>query len=296
MATGYLKSKQKLRGVRSMLLAVTFINVLTVIVLKVVGSFFENSIPLCLEALITGFCAYVIPILIYAKFEKITASAAAEKFYLKPCDPKLVAVSLIMGLFFQFVMIGVNLPLNLLFNDAKSYTPASVTELATAMLVIGVIPAIFEEFLFRGIVYGSMAELNCRAAAIFSAFMFAVMHGDPLSMPGYILMGALLAVVVGRTNSLYSSMIFHFANNAAALLLGYFSDELIYAPSLTIKLFVMGILGFAAVFALFISLTKRKEPVRKIKTSVLLGQNFISVPIILCLIITVMAAVLSRML
>lgn len=296
MATVYLKTKQKLRGIRWMLLAVTVINVLTVLVLRMIGSFFDDSLPTYLEALITGLCAYVIPISIYAKIDEVTAKAAAERFCLKPCRWWMLALAALMGVGFQFVMIVADLPLNMLFNNATSYTPLSPAELAAAIFVIGIIPAIFEELLFRGIVLGAMSELNSRAAVVFSTVMFALMHGDVYSLIGYILMGIVLATVLRRTDSLYAAMVFHFTNNTTALLLGYFNSELTYAPTATIKLFAAGVLEFAAVFTIFIALTKRKEQNNKIKTSVLLGQNFISIPVLLCIAIVAAAEIFIRIL
>lgn len=296
MATVYLRDKQKLRGIRWMLLAVTAISMLTMFVLRMIGSFFEDSVPVYLESLITGLLAYVVPIAIYAKLDGITAQTAAERFCLKKCSRYMIVLALIMGVCFQFVMIAVNLPFNMIFNSAESYTPGSAAELCAAMFVIGIIPAIFEEFLFRGIVLGSMSELNSRAAVIFSTVMFALMHGDLYSLAGYILMGVVLASVVNRSESLYAAMVFHFGNNMAALLLGYFNSELIYEPTATIKLFAAGIVGFATVFGIFVSVTKKRPKNNKIKASVLLGQSFVSIPVLLCIAITAAAEILIRIL
>lgn len=296
MATVYLRDKQKLRGIRWMLLAVTAISMLTMFVLRMIGSFFEDSVPVYLESLITGLLAYVVPIAIYAKLDGITAQTAAERFCLKKCSRYMIVLALIMGVCFQFVMIAVNLPFNMIFNSAESYTPGSAAELCAAMFVIGIIPAIFEEFLFRGIVLGSMSELNSRAAVIFSTVMFALMNGDLYSLAGYILMGVVLASVVNRSESLYAAMVFHFGNNMAALLLGYFNSELIYEPTATIKLFAAGIVGFAAVFGIFVSVTKKRPKNNKIKASVLLGQSFVSIPVLLCIAITAAAEILIRIL
>ena len=141
MATVYLKTKQKLRGIRWMLLAV-----LTVLVLQMIGSFFDGAIPTYLEALIVGLCAYVIPISIYARIDGVTANAAAERFYLKPCRWWMFALAALMGVGFQFVMIVADLPLNMLFNNATSYTPESPTELAAAIFVIRIIRLYLKNF------------------------------------------------------------------------------------------------------------------------------------------------------
>ena len=153
-------------------------------------------------------------------------------------------------------------------------------------------PAIFEEFLFRGIVDGSMSELNSRAAVIFSSVMFAVLHADIYNFVGYIIMGVIMTGLVRRTGTVYSAMIFHFANNITALLLGFFNSELVYTPILTITIFAVGVIGFAIVFATFKSVTKKPEKVKAISTSTLLGQSFINIPILLCFVVLAAAMVI----
>lgn len=296
MATVYLKVKQKLRSIRWMLFAVTLINMMSMFILKMIGSFFEGSVPTYIEALITGVFAYVVPISIFAKTEELTAEAAAERFCLKKCKPSYVALAAVGGLCFQFVVVIINLPFNLILNDATSYMPTTASELLAEIFVIGIMPAVFEEFLFRGIVMGSMSKLNKSAAIVFSTVMFAIMHGDMYSLAGYVVMGLALAVLVSRTESLYTAMAFHFTNNLAALLLGYFNSELIYAPTATIRIFVAGIVGFLLCFAVFFTFTKKKTTENKIKTSVLLAQSFTSVPILLCIAIVAAAGLLMSVL
>ena len=150
--------------------------------------------------------------------------------------------------------------------------------------------------MFRGIVGGAMSEFNTKAAAIFSATMFALLHADICGFVGYLCMGLVLYAVVRRTNSLYAAMIFHFFNNATAVLLAYFNSELQFEPALTIGLFIGGVLGFLILYALFMMGTNKSEAVCKLKTSHMLGQSFISVPSLLCLAVVVVTAILIRML
>ena len=140
-----------------------------------------------------------------------------------------------------------------------------------------------------------MSELNTRAATLFSTVMFALMHGDVYSLIGYILMGIVLTSVVRRTDSLYAAMVFHFTNNTMALLLGYFNSELIYAPTATIKLLRRNF-GICGRLCDFYCVDKAKRKNKKIKTSVLLRQNFISIPVLLCIAIAAAAEILMRIL
>ena len=292
MATEYLKDKHKLVGIRYMLLYIAGINVIISFILHMISSFFSTFIPVYLQALIIGVLAYVIPIMIYAKTNRITAESAADKLYLKRCRILPLILAAVMGCGFQFTMILINLPVNMISGNSSSYLPSTYFELIAAVFVIAVIPAIFEEFLFRGIVVGSMSEFNSKAAIAFSAIMFAFMHADLYSFIGYVIMGIILASLVRRTGSVYTAMIFHFTNNTTALILGFFNDELIYMPVFTISLFAVGVIIFAASYVLFASVTKKPKNICLMKTGSLLGQSFVNLPIILCIAVIVAAEII----
>lgn len=296
MASVYIEDKKKLKGIRTMLLAVAVINAVVTIIIGLISSFFENPIPFYLQALITGILAYITPIIIYARSNGITAKVASERFCLTGCSRFLLFLAAIMGICWQFVMVVINLPFNLFSGSAEGYLIGSVGELIAVIIIICAIPAVFEEFLFRGIVGGAISEFNTKAAAIFSATMFALLHADICGFVGYLCMGLVLFAVVRRTNSLYAAMIFHFFNNATAVFLAYFNAELQFEPALTIGLFIGGVLGFLILYALFMMGTQKRAAVCKLKASHMLGQNFVSVPSLLCLAVVVVTAVLVRML
>lgn len=292
MATEYLKDKHKLVGIRYMLLYIAGINAIISFVLHMASSFFDTFIPIYLQALIIGVFAYILPIVIYAKTNHITAQSAADKFYLKGCKVPLLILAAIMGCCFQFVVVLIDLPVNMISGNSSSYIPSTPAELIAAVFVIAVMPAIFEEFLFRGIVLGSMSEFNTKAAMVFSAIMFAVMHADIYGLIGYIIMGLILVSIVRRTNSIYSAMVFHFANNTTALILGYINDELIYMPVFTISLFAIGVILFITAYMLFASITKKPKEICLMKTGGLLGQSFINLPIIMCIAVIVITEIM----
>ena len=180
-------------------------------------------------------------------------------------------------------MIVLNLPINLLLSQSDGYIPSNLWELLAAMLVLGVVPAVFEEFLLRGIVYGVMADYNSRVAMLFTAVMFALMHGNPAGFLGYLAFGAMLVVLLRRTGSLYACVLFHLVNNITALLLSYFSNILMETPIETLQLFALGLLLAGVGWLMLLTLTKRPRPVLRIKTPEFLGQSFVNLPILLCI-------------
>ena len=295
MASLYIKDKQKLRGIRYMLLSIAVINAIDMIILNIISDFFDNPIPVYINALIIGLTAYVVPIVIYARINSITVKTASERFKLKSCDTSILLFVALLGVAWQFVMVVINLPINIVTGVSETYSMSGPGELFADIVLIAIIPAFFEEFLFRGIVDGSMEEMNPKAGMIFSSVMFAILHGDVYGFAGYLLMGLILSIIARRTGSLYGAMVFHLMNNITALLLAYYNADLVYEPILTIGLFASGIVIFAVMFTLFIKATKKQKCEKKIKTSQLLGQSFVNVPILLSIAAVVITNIIVEM-
>lgn len=91
--------------------------------------------------------------------------------------------------------------------------------LLPAMLVIALLPALFEETIFRGILTGGMRASGWGTAAtvLISGAMFSLFHHNPAQTVYQFLCGACFALVVLRAGSPFPTMIAHFCNNAAVL-------------------------------------------------------------------------------
>ena len=80
-----------------------------------------------------------------------------------------------------------------------------------------VLAPVFEEIIFRGVLYGSLrARFGVWPAVVMSAAIFALAHGyGAAGFASVFLSGALWAWSYERTRSLLPGMIAHMANNAA---------------------------------------------------------------------------------
>lgn len=90
-----------------------------------------------------------------------------------------------------------------------------------AFFSIAVIPAILEEFTFRGILQPLFAKLtkNVHAAIWITAVIFSVIHFQFYGFLPRVLLGALLGYLVIWSGSIWTSVFAHFANNALAFVL-----------------------------------------------------------------------------
>ncbi|MBR6918251.1 MAG: CPBP family intramembrane metalloprotease [Clostridia bacterium] len=86
-----------------------------------------------------------------------------------------------------------------------------------AVLSVAILPAITEEFLYRGIVVTEYERSGVVLSAILSSFSFALIHFDIVKLPVYFFNGIILTVVLYATRSLIAAMVIHAANNIVVM-------------------------------------------------------------------------------
>ncbi|MFZ4520852.1 MAG: type II CAAX prenyl endopeptidase Rce1 family protein [Bacteroidales bacterium] len=94
------------------------------------------------------------------------------------------------------------------------------------MLMIGVLPAIGEEFLFRGLLQRLLREWlgNIHIAIFISAFLFSAMHMQFYGFFPRMMLGVMFGYLFYWTGSLWAPIFGHFINNGSAVLVAYLSQ------------------------------------------------------------------------
>lgn len=86
------------------------------------------------------------------------------------------------------------------------------------VVVLLIASPLLEEFFFRGVLYGRLKELvPPAAAAVISAAVFGLYHGNPGQGIYGFFMGLFLAFAMERCQTVKAPILFHMAANAAAL-------------------------------------------------------------------------------
>ncbi len=136
-----------------------------------------------------------------------------------------------------------------IFAGVEPYTPSlgeNYSEPVSAFIVSIVcsclLPAMYEEFAFRGIIFGTLRRFGDRTAIIVSALLFGLWHGNFVQLPYTFVMGIGMAYITTRTGSIYPAMIVHFTNNLLAVVNEWLPD---FANILSFVLF--GLSVFATV-------------------------------------------------
>ncbi len=88
-------------------------------------------------------------------------------------------------------------------------------------IVVGIMPAICEELVFRGVILNGFSKYKKWGMIMLSATMFMIMHMSINQSIYQLFLGIVLALVVIETGSIIASMILHLTNNIVILLSNY---------------------------------------------------------------------------
>ncbi|NMA94447.1 MAG: CPBP family intramembrane metalloprotease, partial [Clostridiales bacterium] len=93
-----------------------------------------------------------------------------------------------------------------------------------ALICIAIMPAVVEEFLFRGVVLRSYEKMGKKVSVIMSGLLFALLHMNLASLPSIIFLGIIISYLVQRSDSIISGFLYHFTNNTIAITIVYISN------------------------------------------------------------------------
>ena len=114
--------------------------------------------------------------------------------------------------------------LQLINFDLSTELPIALDNIGNLFLLLfttALIPAICEEFLFRGVILNGLRKYGVWTAVFVSATFFSLMHMNLQQIPYTFILGVIIGFVVYYTRNLGLGMLMHFANNALVLIISY---------------------------------------------------------------------------
>lgn len=104
-----------------------------------------------------------------------------------------------------------------LYDTFISKTDGSLSSSLYLLVAYAILPAICEEFVFRGILCYEYENGGVLRAVVFSSFFFALLHFNPINILTYLFSGAILALILYASRSLIGAMLAHFLYNLFGL-------------------------------------------------------------------------------
>ncbi|MCD4774410.1 MAG: CPBP family intramembrane metalloprotease [Bacteroidales bacterium] len=103
----------------------------------------------------------------------------------------------------------------------------TISGLSVNLLIIAIIPALGEEFMFRGIFLRLFKEWtkNIHLAVIISAVLFSALHLQFYGFLPRMMLGIILGYLFVWSGSIWVPVLVHFTNNAAAVIASYLANR-----------------------------------------------------------------------
>ena len=123
-----------------------------------------------------------------------------------------------------------------------------------------ILPALVEEFAFRGVLLQPLRKHGDRFAVLATSFIFSFMHGNMVQIPFSFICGIVLGYFCIKTKSIWTSVIIHFLNNFSAMLFAIFADRFPDASAFYFYIIDFSIIAAGAVaFIVFRKMNNAKQ-------------------------------------
>jgi membrane protease YdiL (CAAX protease family) len=201
---------KKIFGVNLYFLILVLLQIFGGYLLKPFVYLFNGKMWLILLA--TQILFLIVPLVIYLIVTKksVVSTLRLKKIRLKNL-PSIIGVALLIYPIAAFLGFVTDLFFHNNVGDVLS--KMNSLPLWAFVLIIALTPAICEEMTMRGIVLSGYNKMGINGAAVITGFLFAVLHMNPPQFLYTFALGVIFAYLVRITNSIFSSMICHFAFN-----------------------------------------------------------------------------------
>lgn len=255
---------------------------------------------------------FVLPALFYCKLRKIPISKTSSVTNVLPIRFVLLASLLIvMVLGSMLINLGVYAYAGSMEQYGQS-TAQTLTEISSVsgalytVVAFAIVPAVVEEFFFRGILLSEYSDCGRFATLFLTSLAFAMSHFDLLQLPAYFFSGMILGYSLMVTRSLLAPMLLHCASNLFNIFLAPYIWQITLAP-LGVLFTVFILIGLLLVFAILAfreaegvateyAYDPRRaddQPLSSKKSLGRLLRSLLSLPYLACLLLFVLAVVLG---
>ncbi len=242
-----------------LLCSIIYSTVLSVIASKDLAVFSSDIVILFNYILSPIAICLAIGILRYKSKKNYIALTLSNNFSVKPMIASLlIGFGLMFGLSkLNELFVGVLSSLGL---EVSSPTLPTNTPINVILVIISVclLPSIFEEFLFRGLILKSLSKTGIIFATLISGALFSIFHMSPAQTIYQFVVGCIYSLIIIYGGNLLYTVIIHFINNLYVVL-NYYYFNIVFVGTVDVIMTIAGILSLFV--GLFILLNGRKAVV-----------------------------------
>lgn len=174
---------------------------------------------------------FFLPFLLYSVFLKVKPKQVFEHCNYFKINTNVIVISLCIGVLCFIINIAVSSLFNGMlafsgynFNYGSSATDPSyysIGNLFLQLLLVGVLPALCEEFLHRGILLQGTKHIGFKKSILISSLLFALLHFNIEQVSYAFVIGLILGFVSVVAKNIWPAIIIHFVNNSIATYLEF---------------------------------------------------------------------------
>lgn len=286
--------KKHIADVRWILFWVILMQIVSEYVVMTVATFTPIDIH---EYILMGakeILTFLPPLILYIGLrEKPTLLPPKQEYRINGISTFNIIIIAIMAICGQFIMMLFNIPMNMIIDkvfhqEITSSVPVvqGTVEFIIGIVFVGIFPAVLEEFWMRGIVFGAFANYSTRSALIFTTVIFALLHAKFSQVLGILFLGFMVGYVLIKTESIWSSVVYHTFSNITALIVGRNIDKITTAKEISIVFGTAIFLFVLSTLIFMIANQKNKIGKGKHDFSIAIG-SMLSLPVLLAIIMVV---------
>lgn len=173
-------------------------------------------------------CLGLLPLTLYCISFKAKPKYLFEECNFFKINISTIFISIILGI----ICFVINIAVSSLFNGFLTFTgyefrsSGGVADYSTLnflldILLIAILPAIFEEFIHRGILLQGIKHAGFKKAIVLSSLMFALIHFNIQQVFYAFVIGLILGFVSVVAKNIWPAIIIHFINNFISTYLDY---------------------------------------------------------------------------
>ncbi|KAA3659311.1 MAG: CPBP family intramembrane metalloprotease [Calditrichaeota bacterium] len=181
--------------------------------------------------LMLGECLIIVPALFYIRKKQLPAQVA---FRLNKVQPPVLIISFAMAFPLTLLFEEINLiiekflpmPEEIVQLYKQFFTADTTSDWIFLLLIVVILAGVFEEMIFRGLLQQVLENaLDITRAILATAFVFALMHGNPFAVVQIVFLGVIIGVLAWRSNSIWPAAVVHATNNLISIILVNTTEE-----------------------------------------------------------------------
>lgn len=196
---------------------------LIAVVLRFFGKYFLPEI-IKTNIVVDDIFTVLIFFLPFAVFFILTKTNPIKEISLKKMKVSNVLLSIVYAILIEQVMNFFNALSMVFFKSPVNeviYSYPKKIPFIVAVILVAVLPAIFEETAYRGVVFQNYRKCGKWEAVLLSALLFGLFHGNMNQFSYTIVLGICGALLYEATGSILAPMVVHFFLNAKSIFTVY---------------------------------------------------------------------------